>query len=241
MAFIKSSVTNLIKEINMGEEERWISSCTPWVAISDDDMREDDICNPMQSAPVASQQLKDELDAFWMNLRNTILLRNEFKAIYWNDEYVGIINERNFGFFKFLFDEIYDLLIIHACRITDNKETNGRGNLTVDRFLHDDFIKGMCGHDRCMGINENRIIPARREMLDVRNKFLAHKDFEYNVDLSGKRRPGFKYIDCIIDACFEIYGYLSVRVNGYDKPSSSSLRVKGGANYVFEHLKNSRI
>ena len=181
------------------------------------------------------EQLRTDLDVFGNVLRRAFNLRNEFKEIYWNDDRVNLINDYELNFFKMLFDELYGHLIILACKMTDGGESGRNGsnkNLTLDYFLKNDYVATHSRYSEMKDIYQKQIRPARKELQEARNKYLAHQDLPFSREMD-KHLPGFKHIDVVIDGVDKVYGLLKVIITGND---IHRVPTRGGASYVFHLL-----
>ena len=126
-------------------------------------------------------------------------------------------------------------MIILACKMTDDGETGPGGrnkNLTLDYFLNSENVASHPRYSEMKDIYQQQIKPARKELQEARNKYVAHQDLPFSREMD-KHLPGFKHIDVVINGVDKVYRLLKVIITGNDIHRGPTC---GGASYVFHIL-----
>jgi hypothetical protein len=107
---------------------------------------------------------------------------NQFEALYTNENTVQLLNKSSSEFFSLIQTVLWKDIVLHIARLTDKRS---KGNLTVDTL-----VKMLDKQTRSFlhGIIET-VKQASRFAHDLRNKRLAHLDFEIATNHSAQPLP----------------------------------------------------
>lgn len=165
-------------------------------------------------------------------------IKVEFCTLFYNEENQAIIEDTAINFFKLIYSEFRESLVVKLCKLSDPAVQGRNRNLTAEYILQKNEVIEAHNYERIKSIYEDKILPLRESMNWYRNKYLIHSDLETLQTLEGEK-PSDKEIIDFYEAVNEFYNEVSLGVLQVTI-MSEFLNYNSGASYLMHLLSKAK-
>ncbi len=138
-------------------------------------------------------------------------IKIEFDTIFYDEENQKMANDTAVNFFRLVYNEFRESLVIKLCKLSDPSVQGRNQNLTAERILNKTEVLAAYNYEKIQTIYNEKIKPLRESMNWYRNKYAVHSDLETLQSLDGEK-PSDKAIMDFYEAINEFYNEVSLGV-----------------------------
>jgi hypothetical protein len=188
---------------------------------------------------MSMQNFEKEFKHVRIALNRAKLISKEFDILFNDDDNLEVLRSGAENFFGLIYHEFQESMMMYLFKLSDPAIQGKNNNLSAEHFLKTEEVKSSKYFSDIQDIYNEKVKPARKRMIDYRNKYGMHSDYStvMNLDIT---RPGYNDILQLLESLEEYFGKIGSCILGATYIFGGMGDLNAGAGYLVCLLKKAK-